>query len=218
MKVLLSRAFFPITVLGPGNRIGIWFQGCSIKCPGCISQDTWELQDAHEIAVRDLLDWCENIVGRGINGITISGGEPFEQPDALNELLDGLILLRRRAGYEFDVLCYSGMPIRKLTRVHSETLKKIDAIVPEPFVETLPNTDVWRGSSNQPILVLSDRGERVYAPYMHTAAGKCQDNIQLAVSDGVVTFFGIPNRGDMTALTERVRSRGVDLREVSWRP
>ncbi len=42
MNILLNKAHFPVTVLGPGRRIGIWLQGCSIGCAGCISQDTWE--------------------------------------------------------------------------------------------------------------------------------------------------------------------------------
>ena len=40
-RIALSRIHFPVTTLGPGRRIGIWFQGCSIRCPGCISMDTW---------------------------------------------------------------------------------------------------------------------------------------------------------------------------------
>lgn len=41
MMLYLSRIHFPVTTLGPGNRIGIWFQGCSIQCQGCVSVDTW---------------------------------------------------------------------------------------------------------------------------------------------------------------------------------
>ncbi|HSV19446.1 MAG TPA: 4Fe-4S cluster-binding domain-containing protein, partial [Casimicrobiaceae bacterium] len=37
----LNKAHWPVTVLGPGKRIGLWLQGCSIHCPGCVSQDTW---------------------------------------------------------------------------------------------------------------------------------------------------------------------------------
>lgn len=42
MRMILSRLHFPVTTLGPGRRIGVWFQGCSIRCAGCISRDTWE--------------------------------------------------------------------------------------------------------------------------------------------------------------------------------
>ena len=41
MKIAINKAHFPVTVLGPGRRIGIWLQGCSIHCKGCVSQDTW---------------------------------------------------------------------------------------------------------------------------------------------------------------------------------
>ena len=40
-SVSISRLHFPVTTLGPGHRIGIWFQGCSIRCEGCLSMDTW---------------------------------------------------------------------------------------------------------------------------------------------------------------------------------
>ena len=42
VPVAISRLHFPVTTLGPGRRLGIWFQGCSIQCRGCISIDTWD--------------------------------------------------------------------------------------------------------------------------------------------------------------------------------
>ncbi len=39
MNILLNKAHFPVTVLGPGRRIGLWLQGCTIRCRGCVSQD-----------------------------------------------------------------------------------------------------------------------------------------------------------------------------------
>lgn len=47
MNLALSRMHFPVTTLGPGDRIGIWFQGCSIRCTGCISKDTWDPEINH---------------------------------------------------------------------------------------------------------------------------------------------------------------------------
>lgn len=42
MEIAINKIHFPVSTLGFGQRLGIWFQGCSIRCPGCISRDTWE--------------------------------------------------------------------------------------------------------------------------------------------------------------------------------
>ena len=56
MKIALNKVHFPITTLGHGRRVGIWTQGCSIHCPGCISRDTWEPDDARAVEVATLLE------------------------------------------------------------------------------------------------------------------------------------------------------------------
>ena len=87
-SIALSRIHFPVTTLGPGRRIGIWFQGCSIRCPGCISMDTWA--PGRGITT---IDEVVNAVAQWLpvaDGITISGGEPFDQPIALLDLLGRL--------------------------------------------------------------------------------------------------------------------------------
>ena len=104
----LNKAHWPVTVLGPGRRIGLWVQGCSIHCPGCVSQDTWPSDPAKAIAVRDLVAWCRRTAGDAVEGVTISGGEPFDQPVALAALLRALDAWRRHARLDFDILCYSG--------------------------------------------------------------------------------------------------------------
>ena len=40
MLIAINKAHYPVTVLGSGQRIGIWFRGCRLHCPGCVSQDT----------------------------------------------------------------------------------------------------------------------------------------------------------------------------------
>jgi anaerobic ribonucleoside-triphosphate reductase activating protein len=81
-SIALSRLHFPVTTLGPGRRIGIWLQGCSIRCPGCISADTWAAaqgQTTTEAVVDAIILWLPDA-----EGITVSGGEPFDQPEARN--------------------------------------------------------------------------------------------------------------------------------------
>ena len=67
MELSLSRVHFPVTTLGPGRRLGIWFQGCSIRCPGCISADTWgpgRRRIALARLLADIQPWLEQAEGR----------------------------------------------------------------------------------------------------------------------------------------------------------
>jgi anaerobic ribonucleoside-triphosphate reductase activating protein len=211
----LNKAHWPVTVLGPGRRIGLWLQGCSIHCPGCVSQDTWPSDASKTIAVSDLVAWCRKVAAGGFDGITISGGEPFEQPEGLAALLRALVAWRRAEGLDFDLLCYSGLPLRLLQAKHAKLLALLDAIIPEPYVDSLPQGKVWRGSSNQPLVALSERGRARYGSYVDaTVEGK---QMQAAVEGGRIWMIGIPGRGDMAAIESLCASRGLTLTNVSWR-
>ncbi len=98
----LNKAHWPVTVLGPGRRIGLWVQGCSIHCPGCVSQDTWPKDPARAIAVPELIAWCRKVTAGTFDGVTISGGEPFEQPAGLAALLEALVAWRRERHLDAD--------------------------------------------------------------------------------------------------------------------
>lgn len=214
----LNKAHWPVTVLGPGRRIGLWLQGCSIHCPGCVSQDTWPVDASRRIAIADLLAWCRKVSAGAPDGITISGGEPFDQPAALQTLLTSLVAWRREKQLDFDILCYSGYPLRKLEKAHAKILALLDAIVPEPYVDTLPQGKLWRGSANQPLVPLTTRGRTRYAAHVEadaTAGGN--KRMQAAVEGGRVWMIGIPGRGDMAAVEALCASRGLALTEVSWR-
>jgi anaerobic ribonucleoside-triphosphate reductase activating protein len=87
-EIAISRIHFPVTRLGPGRRVGIWVQGCSIRCPGCISVDTW-VRGRGRADVSEVLEAIAPWMSTA-EGFTISGGEPFDQPDALASLLAGI--------------------------------------------------------------------------------------------------------------------------------
>lgn len=214
----LNKAHWPVTVLGPGRRIGLWLQGCSIHCPGCVSQDTWPADASKRIAIADLLAWCRKVSAGAPEGITISGGEPFDQPDALAALLAALVAWRREKQLDFDILCYSGYPLRKLQKAHAKILALLDAIIPEPYVDTLPEGKLWRGSTNQSLVPLSARGRVRYAAHIDAdAAVGGNKRMQATVEGGRVWMIGIPGRGDMAAVEALCASRGLALTEVSWR-
>jgi anaerobic ribonucleoside-triphosphate reductase activating protein len=215
--VELNKAHWPVTVLGPGRRIGLWLQGCTIRCKGCVSQDTWPRDASRTIAVSTLVEWCRRTAPDGPDGVTISGGEPFEQPAGLRALLRGLVAWRRNAGLDFDILCYSGYPLTRLRRQHAAILDLLDAIIPEPFVEAAPLTHLWRGSGNQPLVPLSQRGRERYATHVDADADRDGKRMQVAIEGGRVWMIGIPARGDMARVETLCAERGLELRDVSWR-
>ncbi|GAA4630142.1 4Fe-4S cluster-binding domain-containing protein [Actinoallomurus vinaceus] len=212
--LLLAKAHFPVTTLGPGRRAGIWTQGCTIHCPGCLSRDTWEADPSTAIPVATVLGWLRSL--SGVDGVTISGGEPFQQPEALRALLLGI---RAWAPPEVDILVYSGYAASRLRRSARtrELLELCDAVVAGPYIERLNQVDrglQWRGSSNQQIIAVSDLGRKRYGD----ARGEETPHMQVSVEDNRIYYIGIPRRGDMERLTERLSLSGVHAGEVSWRP
>ncbi|MDS4071316.1 MAG: 4Fe-4S single cluster domain-containing protein [Candidatus Competibacter sp.] len=211
----LNKAHYPVTTLGPGRRIGLWFQGCTLACPGCVARDTWAFEPDRALPLPMLLAWCREVARTGLDGVTISGGEPFEQPAALLALLEALRDWRGAAGLDFDILCYSGLPWRRLQREFAAILERLDAIIPEPFQARRPTRLLWRGSANQPLIPLSPLGRERYAPYLDRAAERRP--FQVAVDSERVWAIGIPGAGDMEALEQRCAERGLRLGGVSWR-
>ena len=133
------------------------------------------------------------------------------------DAIDSLIQWRASIATDFDILCYSGYPLPKLQKRHASVLAKLDAIIPEPFVDALPLTNLWRGSSNQSLVPLSARGLARYAAFVDAPADSLGKRIQAGVDGERIWFVGIPARGDMAALEATCAERGVELRKVSWR-
>lgn len=207
--VSLSRMHFPVTTLGPGRRIGIWFQGCSIRCQGCLAMDTWDPGDT--IPVVDVLDCMSRLVHGedGVDGITISGGEPFDQPDGLEALLVGVGESPVLA--DLDVLVYSGYTLSVIERRYSHILHLLDALISGPFVSARPTKLPWRGSANQVLTCLSGRASERFD------VSTPESRIQVSVEEGRVWMIGIPRLGDLDHVESSAAQRGVRLEQVSWR-
>jgi anaerobic ribonucleoside-triphosphate reductase activating protein len=217
MILNVSRLHYPVTALGPGRRAGIWVQGCTLACPGCVSRDTWNHLDGNRLDVDGVLQWLADACrSDAVDGITISGGEPTEQPEALYQLVSGIDDLRRDGVFDGDVLCYTGLDDTEFHERCGWAAGLIDAIITGRFDVAAPTSLVWRGSANQRLQTLTPRGQRVYAPYLHATSDR--PDMQFTVTDGQVWMIGIPRRGDLQRLESALCDDGVTLEEVSWRP
>jgi anaerobic ribonucleoside-triphosphate reductase activating protein len=205
MEISISRAHFPVTALGPGRRLGIWFQGCSIRCPGCISSDTWAKRAA-DSTVEQLLARLEPWL-QACEGVTISGGEPFEQPQALEQLLRGI---RARSGV--DILVYSGKPWVEIRDYSIVTGGLADCIISEPFEQAQSQTRHLMGSDNQRMRLVTPMGRAVFGP-MDRAADREDRRLDVMFDeDGAVWLAGIPSRGDMAQLQLLLEAQGTYIR------
>ena len=201
MNLRLSRVHFPVTSLGPGKRIGIWFQGCSIRCPGCISADTWSTGHG-DVTLVDLLEQISEHLPYA-DGVTISGGEPFEQPDALVALLAAI-----RSMTNIDILVYSGYPMESLAQTLAKASGLVDALITDPFDLHSAHSRPLRGSDNQRMHLLTALGRERFAQYERplTAQDKLLD--VMFDEDGSVWFAGIPSRGDFQRLRDLLNDEG----------
>ncbi|NZA25434.1 radical SAM protein [Luteimonas sp. SJ-92] len=197
----LSRVHFPVTALGPGRRVGIWFQGCSIRCPGCVSADTWgpgRRRIAVDALVEDIGPWLAEA-----DGVTISGGEPFEQADALERLLR-----RLRARTDVDILVYSGYGHAHLQPLLARMPGLIDALISGPYLRDEAQSLPLRGSDNQRLHRLTPLGERRFAAFDTPQSGGTPALDLMFDASGTVWMAGIPRRDDLQRLREALRSAG----------
>lgn len=192
--ISISRLHFPVTTLGPGRRIGIWFQGCSIRCQGCISADTWA-EGRGQTTVSEVMRAIERWLP-GTDGITISGGEPFDQDQALQALLSSV-----RSSTAADVLVYSGYGIEAITSQLARMAGLVDALISDPYLVDAPQTLALRGSDNQRLHLLTALGQERLASYqrLKTAGDRAFDIMM--DEDSTVWLAGIPGREDFKRLS-----------------
>jgi anaerobic ribonucleoside-triphosphate reductase activating protein len=135
---------------GPGIRLAIFTQGCKHACPGCHNPAAQPFEGGTLTAIDEIE---EKIAGNPLlAGITLTGGEPFDQAAPLVELA------RRARARGLNVWAYSGYLFEDLAAgvpspAAALLLEQVDVLVDGPFVEHLKSLGLrWRGSSNQRLI------------------------------------------------------------------
>jgi anaerobic ribonucleoside-triphosphate reductase activating protein len=180
----VGRIEHDVTVLGPGVRSVVWVAGCGLGCQGCITPELWDSAGGEQISAEALAD---ELAQRAVDGITWSGGEPFEQAAAIAAICCH-IRARRPA---ISLMAYSGFKRAVLQRRRDagcvELLAALDLLVDGRYVRARHAPLRWRGSSNQTIHDLSGRhADDLAAP--DAPAGMHRH----LTSDGELRFTGVP--------------------------
>lgn len=136
------------TADGPGFRFVVWNQGCKVHCLGCHNPLTWDVHGGGNMEVYEIIKLIEKEKER-IDGVTLSGGDPFLQPDANVDIA----LAAHAMG--LNVWAYCGLTYEELLedKRKKELLEQCDVLVDGPFI--LAERDIslpFRGSRNQRII------------------------------------------------------------------
>ena len=138
---------------GPGLRFAVFVQGCTHACPGCHNPESQPREGGTVESIDGLV--ARIAENRLIQGVTLSGGEPFEQCGAT------LALARKLKESDYNLWIYSGYLYEELLAgrpdpLAPELLACCDVLIDGPFVQALNSYDLtWRGSSNQRVIDLA---------------------------------------------------------------
>lgn len=188
MKIKLYMRHCKTSALGPSQRYALWVQGCNKRCPGCISPEAQPLDGGYSVEVECLVH--EILSQPDIEGITISGGEPFLQQKALCELIDTL-----RSQRDLGIIVYTGRRYEEIA--DTPLAKRCDLIVDGEYIEVLNDDLSLRGSSNQNAICVTNR----YLLYVEQHFGKAGRKIEFVLKNNQVDMIGIPPRNALTEIT-----------------
>ena len=185
-ELLLRFWHFPVVTLGPGRRLGLWLQGCSIHCPGCIAPENQPFDRSFAVSVDTLMEELAPALAER-PGVTISGGEPLDQKEALLDLLGRFNALGIR-----DILLYSGYLKEKILAACPELPERIAALIDGPYVEGAATSAPGKGSEIQKLTIFREEYRERYEVWSEDRERRMQ-----LVRKGTERYLiGIPRQED----------------------
>lgn len=167
-------------VNGPGLRAVIWVQGCALGCPGCFNPETHPAAGGERVTVEQLL---ERILAaqKGLEGLTISGGEPLHQVPALTRLLEQV-----RAQTSLSILVFTGYTRDEYQAFHGidAFLANVDVIIAGRYDASKRAAVGLIGSTNKTAYFLTDR-------YTHNDLDQVPQAEVILLPDGEIRLSGI---------------------------
>lgn len=149
MKFNVARINLCTEAEGPYKRLAIWFQGCTLGCPGCCNPELQEMKTAHIMSLQELVDIArESILQNEIEGVTYIGGEP-----TLQKYLPQLSEEFKKLG--LGIIMFTGYKYEKLK---PSIIQSADLIIDGQFIASkLDKKRNLVGSTNQTFIHVSNR-------------------------------------------------------------
>ena len=166
-------------VNGPGDRFVIWTQGCRKGCKNCYNPETWSHYKNNLITIEEII---KEIKDSNATGVTISGGDPFEQPREIFSLFEKISLLDLKDG----VIVFTGYTLEEIKTIPQleSCLKYIDLLIDGRYFEDLRISSGLAGSSNQQFHFLTDKISREEV--------LIDQEVEIHFSSGLIQITGFP--------------------------
>lgn len=196
---LYINDFIPVTAVeGPGLRACLWVQGCSIRCEDCMVPHTWDKNKGKVVDPSTLLQTLADTPD--IEGITVLGGEPMDQAQALLPFLEQVkasgLSLMLFSGYTKEAILESGCPYK------AGIIALCDIFIDGPYVKAFTSFDrPWVGSRNQRIFFQTERYKHLEGQ-LHTIENKVEIRIG---EDGSIAVNGMMPKEKFLELRRSLR-------------
>lgn len=180
------------SVYGPGKRWVLWVQGCTLACEGCWNVETWSRRRGQERTVSSLVEDIKANM-EGLEGITVLGGEPLQQPDAV------LSLMQQAKELGLTVMLYTGYEPHEYTPVMQACHDASDLLIGGRYVAEQRDPSLrWRGSTNQSFISPTGR----YDP----SSFEDFEEVEIIIDHdtGQITMTGYPDE-ELHALLEKLQ-------------
>ena len=163
---------------GPGRRLVLWLQGCTLGCAGCFNPSTHSKTPYLDFSIQDFRSWLEE---NPVDGLSISGGEPLQQSSQLLPFL-----MAAQSEYHLSIIMFTGYTLEEiqLQPEMAAVAANVDVLIAGRFDEKQPSTHPMLGSANQTIHFLTT----VYEPEDLVKVPDAEVNI---AQDGSIQWSGV---------------------------
>lgn len=167
-------------VNGPGKRFTLWTQGCSKGCVNCFNPETWNNKNNIVLSTSEIFEMIKDFE---LEGVTITGGDPFEQEEELLELLILISSLSLSKG----VIVFTGFTYDEIreNKIRKKCCDYIDVLIDGRYEDNNRVTDCFKGSSNQNIIYFSSK--------IKEEELIMDQEVEVSLGDGIISVTGFPS-------------------------
>lgn len=160
----IDRLLYPVHSLGPGDRLAIWVRGCKKRCINCANPELQLFNSNYEVSMAVIKEIISKI-DKKIDGITITGGEPFCQAKELFEIITFMLEITD------DILIFTGYSKKEIYDLkNDDVIKCIDkaaVVIYGEYVDELnDNHTPLIASSNQMMEIYNPKLKNKYMDYI----------------------------------------------------